>query len=181
MSGKGIFIEKVVNKRSLRDFIGVPWNVYSETDNWVPPIKIERKMALSPSQGIFQHLSWSGWVAYENGVPVGRISAQIDQSHLSRREDKTGFFGFLEAVDKQSIFSELFERAENWLKGRGISQVMGPFSLNINQEVGLLVDGFDTDPYFMMPNGLHYYATHLENLAYEKEMDLYAYKSISFL
>ena len=175
MPEKGVFIEKVANKRSLRDFIGVPWNVYGETDNWVPPLKIERQMALSPSQGVFQHLSWSGWVAYENGVPVGRISAQIDQSHLSKRGDKTGFFGFLEAVDKQSIFSELFKRAENWLKERGMTQVMGPFSLNINQEVGLLVDGFDTDPYFMMPNGLHYYASHLENLAYKKEMDLYAY------
>ena len=70
MSEDGIFIEKVVNKRSLRDFIDVPWNVYSDTDNWVPPLKIERKMAFSPSQGIFQHLNWSGWVAYENGVPV---------------------------------------------------------------------------------------------------------------
>ena len=58
MSEKGVFIEKVVNKRSLRDFIGVPWNVYGETDNWVPPLKIERQMALSPSQGVFQHLSW---------------------------------------------------------------------------------------------------------------------------
>ena len=175
MSGEGIFIEKVVNKRSLRDFIGVPWNVYDETDNWVAPLKIERQMALSPSQGIFQHLNWSGWVAYENGIPVGRISAQIDQNHLSKRGDKTGFFGFLEGIDKQDIFSALFKRAENWLRENGMSQVMGPFSLNINQEVGLLVDGFDTDPFFMMPNGLKYYASHLENLAYQKEIDLYAY------
>lgn len=168
-------IRAVTTSRQRDDFVRVPWALYGQDPNWVPPLLLERKDALSPKQAIFKHLDWQGWVGYRDGVPVARISAQIDQLHLERYNQAVGFFGFIEAPDDDEVFSELFKVAEQWLRERGVSKIVGPLNLNINQEVGLLVEGFDSPPYFMMPHGRPYYAAAIERLGYSKEIDLFAY------
>ena len=165
----------VEDKKKLSEFVKVPWYIYQSDKNWVPPLLLERKQALSPSQGIFKHLIWKGWVAYENQTPVGRISAQVDQAHLEQYNDHTGFFGNFECTDDIKVATELFRVAENWLKEQGMNSVRGPFSLNINQEVGLLVEGFDTPPYFMMTHAPKYYGKLIEQLSYKKSMDMFAF------
>jgi len=114
-------------------------------------------------------------VAFRKGKPVGRISAQVDQLHLDRFHDDTGFFGFLEASDDPDTFRLLLETACDWLRKQGIKRVRGPFNFSINDECGLLVEGFDTPPSVMMGHARPYYADRIEALGYSKVRDLLAY------
>jgi hypothetical protein len=170
-----LIIRAVTDRRSRNDFVRVPWALYGNDPNWVPPLLLERKEALAPKQPIFEHLEWQGWVGYQAGKPVGRISAQIDRLHLERYNDAAGFFGFIECIDDDAAFAALFETAEAWLRERGMKKVHGPLNFNTNQEVGLLVDGFDTPPYFMMTHARPYYAHQIEQCGYTKAVDLFAF------
>ena len=168
-------ISKVSSRNDQKDFIRLPWSIYSEDPAWVPPLLLERRMQLSPKNPYFDHAEFCSWIAYRNGIPVGRISAQIDHLHIDRYRDDTGFFGMLEAEDNIRTFSSLLETAEKWLRQRGMKKICGPFNLSINQELGLLVDGFDTPPSLMMGHAHPYYARLIEDIGYEKEKDLLAY------
>lgn len=109
------------------------------------------------------------------GQIVGRITAQIDTLHRERYGKDTGHFGMIDAIDDPQVFAALFGAAEAWLKSQGASKISGPFSLNINQESGLLIEGFDTPPCAMMPHGKPWYAAHIEQLGYHKGIDLLAW------
>lgn len=175
-SGSGsLTVIPVSNKQLLNEFVNVPWTVFAGDSQWVPPLKMERRDALAAKHPVFKHVEWQGFVAYRDARPVGRISAQIDRLHLERYHDATGFFGFLDALDDAQVFDALFKAAEDWLRGRGMRRARGPFSLNINQEVGLLVEGFETRPYFMMGHARPYYGAHVERQGYAKAVDVFAY------
>jgi hypothetical protein len=168
-------IVKVENRKALNNFIRVLWALYKDDPAWVPPLMLERRMQLAPSNPYFEHADYSSWIAYRDRTPVGRISAQIDQLHLDRYQDATGFFGMLEAENNSETFQMLMDTAETWLRKKGMRRVMGPFNLSINQELGMLVDGFDTPPMVMMGHGRPYYAPRIEENGYRKEKDLLAY------
>lgn len=168
-------IVKVEGRRALKDFICLPWSLYVEDPMWVPPLLLERRQHLSPKNPYFEHAEFCSWITYRNSVPVGRISAQIDRLHIDRYQDATGFFGMLEAEDNPLIFSSLLDTAESWLRGQGMRRICGPYNLSINQELGLLVDGFDSPPSLMMGHARPYYATRIEENGYRKEKDLLAY------
>ncbi|MFQ5971611.1 MAG: hypothetical protein ACE5Q3_04715, partial [Alphaproteobacteria bacterium] len=106
---------------------------------------------------------------------VGRISAQVNHAHLDLHHDSTGHFGFLEAEDDPEIFAALLGKAEHWLSTKGMDRVTGPFSLSINDESGLLVEGFETPPYLMMGHARTYYGQRLQEFGYGKAKDLIAY------
>lgn len=169
-------ITAVNDPRSLDTFIEVPWPLYANDPHWVPPLRMERRQALAAKQPFSEHAQWQAFIAWRDGKAVGRISAQIDRLHLERHHDQTGFFGFLEAIDDRDVFAALFSAAEAWLRERGMVRVRGPFSLNINQESGLLVDGFDSPPYLMMGHAPPYYEGHLAALGYVGVKDLLAYE-----
>ena len=125
----------------------MPFALYGKDSNWVAPLYFERFEHLDPKKNpYFQHAETQLFLAEVNGKPVGRISAQIDRLHLERYHDATGQFGFLEAPNDPAVFAALFAAAEIWLKSRGMKRVRGPFSFSINDEMGLLVDGFDARP-----------------------------------
>ena len=163
--------------RAMEDqFIRVPWSIYSNDPNWVPPLIMERREAFSQKNPFFQHAQWQSWIAFRDGKAVGRISAQIDRLYLERHDDATGFFGLIEAPDDPSVFSALFTAAESWLREKGMKRVLGPFNLGINQEIGLLVDGFNSPTYVMMRHARPYYGEAVERLGYRQEQDLLAYE-----
>ena len=87
-----IEIRQVTGKKALNIFIRVPWSIYENDPNWIPPLLMERKAAFSSKQPYFKHATWRAWIAYRNGKPIGRISAQIDELHQQRYNNKTGFF-----------------------------------------------------------------------------------------
>jgi len=168
-------IVKVDNRATVNEFIRLLWPLYKDDPAWVPPLILERRMQLSPKNPYFEHAAYSSWVAYRDGKPVGRISAQVDQLHLERYQDATGFFGMLESEDNSETFKTLLTTAESWLHEKGMQRVAGPYNLSINQELGLLVEGFDTPPYYMMGHARPYYAEHMEENGFIREKDLLAY------
>ena len=174
-SEEAIRVVKVENRNTLNDFIRLPWSLYANDPMWVPPLLLERRMHLSPKNPYFEHAKFCSWVAYRKGKTVGRISAQIDQLHIDRYQDATGFFGMLEAENNGRLFHTLLNKAETWLGDQGMKRVLGPFNLSINQELGLLVDGFDTPPSMMMGHACPYYGDRIEENAYRKTKDLLAY------
>jgi GNAT superfamily N-acetyltransferase len=159
-----------------RDFHHLPYRIYQDDPHWVPPLLLERKLHFAPKHNpYFEHARAAVWLAYQNGEPVGRISAHIDQLHLDRHSDRTGHFGFIEAVDDAGVFRELLRTAENWLRDAGLVRAVGPVSFSLWDQVGLLVEGFDTPPYVMMGHARPYFATHLEAAGYRGVQDLLAY------
>ena len=164
-----IKIEKVINKNDLKAFIAFPSSLYPDDPNWIPPLFIERNEHLSAKNPGTDHIIWQAWEI------VGRITAQIDTLHRERYGEDTGHFGMIDAIDDPQVFAALFGAAEAWLKSQGASKISGPFSLNINQESGLLIEGFDTPPCAMMPHGKPWYAAHIEQLGYHKGIDLLAW------
>ena len=168
-------VKPVNDRRQLRQFIRLPWSLYSNDPVWVPPLLLERKEHLSPRNPYFNHARYQSWIAYRDGNAVGRISAQIDQLHLDHHQENEGFFGMIEAEDKPETFKKLLDTAETWLRENGMRRILGPYNLSINQESGLLVDGFDTPPCMMMGHARPYYRTRIEENGYQKAKDLLAY------
>ena len=165
----------VDGKKALDAFIRVPWTIYKDDPAWIPPLIAERRQAFSPRHPFFDHARWQAWIAWRDGRPVGRISAQVDDLHLEHNDPETGFFGLIEARD-ETVFAALFEAAERWLRERGMRHVKGPFNLNINQDLGLLVEGFDTPPYVMTGHALPFYGQAIENCGYQGVQDMLAYE-----
>lgn len=166
----------MASKADLGRFIALPNTLLHSDPAWVPPLLLERRLHLSAKTNpYFEHARWKAWIAWRGDRPVGRISAQIDDLYLQHHADATGFFGMLDAEDNEETFAALIDAAEGWLRSEGIKRVRGPFNLSINDEVGLLVDGFDTPPVFMMGHARPYYATHIEQCGYRKAQDMLAY------
>lgn len=165
----------VQGRRALGRFIRVPWAIYKDDPAWVPPLLMERRQHLSPRNPYFAHAKCRFWMACRDSTPVGRISAQVDRLYLQRYRDATGFFGLLEGEDSAEVFRALTGVAECWLREEGMRRVLGPFNLSINQECGLLVEGFDTPPSVMMGHGRPYYGSRIEEQGYRPEKDLLAY------
>ncbi len=160
--------------KCLTDFINVPNYLYQDDENYVQQLTMERKEHLNPKKNpFFDHADCQLFVAYNpEGKPVGRISAQVD--HQEEDSKNTGHFGCLEAADETTLRALLIE-AEEWLRGQGIKKVTGPYSLSINDEVGLLVEGFDSSARLLMNYAKPWYAKSLEKDGYKKVQDLFAY------
>lgn len=166
-----------VTTRSDREaFIRVPFSLYGDDPLWVPPLLLERREHIDKNKNpYFEHAEVAMWLARRNGRNVGRISAQICRLHQERYNDSSGQFGFIEAIDDPAVFAALFATAEGWLRDRGRTICRGPFNFSINDEIGLLVDGFDTPPSFMMAHTHPYYIDRVEERGYTKAKDVIAY------
>lgn len=170
-----IEVRPVGSKADMATFIGFPGRLYKSDPNWVEPLHFERHEHLSRKNPVFEHLKWRAWIAWSGHEPVGRITAQVDTLHRERHGQDTGHFGMLEAINDPTVFQTLIDTAEAWLLEQGAHRITGPFSLTINEESGLLVEGFNTPPMFMMGHGHPYYSQQLENNGYQPAADLLAY------
>jgi hypothetical protein len=171
-----IEIVPVTDKALLRRFIRVPFAVLEHDRAWTPPLMMEREEAFSPKTNPFlRRAEVRFWLAVRDGRDVGRITAQIDPLAQRDGEARVGHFGCISAVDDPEVFAALLKTAEDFLKSQGVTHVQGPFSLCINEETGLLVDGFDTPPVLLMGHDPVYAGARIEALGYAKEKDVYAY------
>lgn len=169
-------IVPVNGRRQLDEFIRVAWTVNSGDPNWVPPLVHDRKKLLDPSQNpFFKDNPYQLFLAIENGRPAGRVAAMVNHSHNQRYGDKTGFFGFFEAVNNREVAADLLGAAEEWLRGRGCDTILGPVCPDTNNELGVLVDGYDSPPFFMLAHNPPYYREVFEGLGYVKARDFYSY------
>jgi hypothetical protein len=161
----------------IRDFLDVVDRIYAGDSSYVRPLDLEVKERLDPKKNpFFEHGDGTIFTAFRDGVCVGRVTAQIDRAHLDRYKDDTGFFGFLDTVDDPEVSGELLARAESWLRQRGMKRVRGPLSLNINEELGCLVEGFDHPPVMMNPHHRPYQGGLIEQAGYAKAKDMFGWR-----
>jgi hypothetical protein len=169
-------IVPVRSKADWRAFHHLPFSLYADDPNWVPPLLLERRFHFDPKHNpYFQHAKAEFFIARRHGEAVGRITAQVDRLHQERYRDGTGHFGFIEAIDDQEVFGALLQAAEDWLRAQGMQRAIGPVSFSLWDQPGLLVDGFDTPPYVMMNHHRPYYAGRIAAAGYAKAEDLIAY------
>lgn len=159
----------------LDRFIRVAMRLQAHDPQYVAPLIFERGQALTAKGNpFFEHADVQFWLAVRDGRDVGRISAQID--HLNpQTKAGVGHFGMIAAEDDPEVFTALFEAAEAWLKARGCRSALGPINLSTNEEVGLLVEGHDTPPMFMMGHDAPHTGRRIESAGYVKAKDIYAY------
>ena len=168
-------VRPVSNKNDRNDFFDVPFGIYKFDRNWTAPLYMEQRELVEPKKNPwFEHGQAQLFVAYDDGTPVGRISAQVDRLHIERH-DNTGFFGFFECPNDRRVAKALFAAAEKWLLDKGVEKARGPFSLSINEYAGFLVDGWDYPPMILMTHNPPYYNDLISKLGYEKAKDLYAW------
>jgi hypothetical protein len=167
-----VCIVPVTTAAEFKRFIRLPAILHRDDPLFVAPLEMERSESLSPKHNpYFQHAEVQFWLAQRGNRDVGRISAQID--HMAPAG--TGHFGLIDAIDDESVFAALFATAEAWLRARDCTRVIGPFNLSINEECGLLVNGFDTPPCVMMGHDFAYAGGRVEQQGYRKAKDLIAY------
>lgn len=169
-------VQQVASRRDMRRFIEFPRSLYAGDACFVPHLMLERQRFFSPRNPLFEFTDVTYFLARGGtGRTVGRITAHVNRRHNQFAGERTGFFGFFESVDDLGVAGALFEAAEEWLRGRGMAIIRGPFNFSTNQECGFLAQGFDEPPVIMMPYTRPYYLDFMERLGYAKAMDLLAY------
>lgn len=173
---QSVTVRPVRGKEDLKAFLDVTFSLYAKDPNWVAPLYLERLEHLDPKKNpYYQHAEVELFLACRGDKPVGRISAQLCRLRTERYGDGVGQFGFLEAENDPAVFAALLDAAGSWLRQRGAIAMQGPFSFSINDETGLLIEGFDTPPSVMMGHGLPYYGPRMDEQGFAKVKDVIAY------
>lgn len=171
-----VVVKPVSTRRQRKAFLEFPWTLYRDDPNWIPPLRGEQKeMVGFAHHPFYQHNRAQTFLAYRDGEICGRIATILNIGHIERYNDRRGFFGFFECRDDQDAANALFDACRDWFASQGISELRGPTNPSLNYTVGLLIDGFDSPPTFMMTYNPSYYARLLENYGFRKAQDLYAF------
>jgi len=166
-------ITPVRGRRDLKAFIDVPFRLHANHPLWVPPLRLERWIGLSRRlNAFFSHGEAEYMLARRGGRVVGRISAHINTAFNDHRGERWGWFGFIEFEDDQEVVDALLAAAAEWLRERGMERMVGPASFAMNEECGVLVEGFDLRPMIVQPWNPPYYQQRLEQAGMAKAMDL---------
>lgn len=177
----GIEVRPVRGRADLVLFIDLPWRIYRNDPNWVPPLKASVRELLDqekhPFYGGGQDAEIELFLAWDGREVVGRVAAVLNHAHNRYHGENIGFFGFFESVDRMEVAEGLMAAVEAWAAGRKLDAVRGPANPSTNYECGLLFEGFDGPPVLMMTYNPGYYPSLLEEAGYAKVKDLYAYIS----
>ncbi len=170
-------IKKVQSSEDLNQFIRLPWNIYTDDPNWVPPLIFERKKFLNPQiNPFFEHAEMELFMVIDNSKPVGRIALILDKNYNEFHSEKTGFFGMFECVNDKEPAALLFEKAKEWCQENQLDRLLGPMNLSTNHECGLMLEGFEDPPMVGIPYNPPYYSEILERNGFTKAKDLLSYK-----
>ncbi len=167
-------IRVVESKKDFKEFLSLPEKLFQKDINWVPKLDMDIKHLLGDSNPYYEHAWKKLFIAYKDGKPVGRIAAIIDYNFIDFHKQKTGYFGFFECIDDIEAAKALFNSCEEALKDKGMENIMGPMNPSSNDECGMLVEGFNAPPRFMMPYNPRYYIGLLGVAGYGKAKDLLA-------
>ena len=170
-------VRPVRSRSDLMRFIRLPWRIYRNSPQWVPPLVFERKQFLSRKKNpFFHHGDMQLFIAWRGRDPVGRISAQYDEDFNAYHQNSWGYFGFFECLDDQEAASALLDAAENWLRERNHDRMVGPFDATMNDESGVLIEGFERKPMVKQPWQHPYYQDLHEGGGLGKAIDLYMWE-----
>jgi hypothetical protein len=169
-------IVPVTCKRDLKAFVDFAWEIYRDDPAWIPPLKGEVHALLDPKKNPwFGHGRAALFLAKRDDRIVGRISAQVDDLVLVHMEAGLGQWGMFEATDGEAA-AALIAQAEQWLRDEGMTKALGPISISIWDEPGLLIDGFEQPPMVMMGHHRPAYQAWIQTAGYEKAKDLYTFE-----
>lgn len=172
-----VTITNVESKKDINLFLKMAYGIYKENPNWVPPLLYDKKKVLDKKKNpFFEHAEMDLFLAERDGEIVGRIAAIKNDLHNEVHKDKVGFFGFYESINDQEVADKLLDTVKAWLKDRNLDVMRGPTNPSVNDEYGLLIDGFDDPPRLMMTYNPEYYISLFENYGLKKAKDLYAFK-----
>lgn len=176
-SARAFRVLPVDTSRRRNDFLRLPAHLYARDPHWIPPLEFELRERIWGNNPYLKHASVQAWVAYDaEDRPVGRITAQWDLLHQETHGDQRGAFGLFEADEDPAIAGALFDVATAWLKTQGAKRLRGPLNLSVNEECGLLVEGFDSPPCVMMGHALPRYDATLRSVGLQPAKDLLAYR-----
>ena len=169
----GVSIRPVRSRRDLKRFVRVPFQLHRGHRQWVPPLILDRMQFLNRGKNPYcEHAEAEYFLAERDGEPVGRITAQLDRRWDEYRGGEDGMFGFFETVDDAEVAEGLFGAAEEWLRERGRKRLLGPMDFTTNDEVGLLIEGYEIRPMILQNWHPRFYRDLIEGAGYEKEIDL---------
>ena len=172
-----ITVRPVQSKGDTTRFIKFLWKVYENSPYWVPPLLMDRRKLMDTKKNPFyKHAAAEFFIAERDGEMVGRIAAIVNENHNKEHGDKVGFFGFFESIDDAEVAGALLNKAKEFLRSKGMAVMRGPANPSVNDEYGLLVDGFDFYPAVLMTYNPPYYEKLLEGFGLRKAKDLYAYR-----
>lgn len=170
-------VRPVCSLRERRDFLNLPRAIYADSPAWVEPLRIELRMRLNPEKNpYFRHGAAELFMAYQNGRPVGRVSAQLDRVGTEGDPPREGHFGFYECVEDAGVSRALFSAAADWLGARRVPKIVGPYNFRLEDPApGFLSHGFEKRPMFMMSYSKPYYLKQAEAFGFSKVMELKSY------
>jgi GNAT superfamily N-acetyltransferase len=172
-----VVVRPVSSWRDRREFVELPYRLHSSSGVWVPPLRLERHLFLTRSQNaFFSHGDAQLFLARRDGRVVGRISAQYDENFNAFHGNRWGMFGFLELEDDPEVLPALLEAAATWLRAHDRDRMIGPMDFTINDESGVMVEGFERMPFVKQPWHPPYYAARCEQAGLEKAVDLLMYE-----
>jgi len=172
-----LHIREVRTPAEKMEFIKLQWKFYRNDPYFVPPLLMDRKKLLNTEKNPFyKHAEIALFIADKNGEAQGRIAAITNENHNKVHGDNIGFFGFFECANDQEVADALFDAAAAWLKSKGKTAMRGPLNPSINDELGMLLEGFDDPPRIIMTYNPKYYLDLCDGYGLPKAMDLYAYK-----
>jgi GNAT superfamily N-acetyltransferase len=170
----GVDVREVSGRKDLKAFIDLPFRLHSNHPCWVPPLKIERRLFLNRRMNaFFSHGEAAYFLARRDGRVVGRISAQINHAFNDHHHANWGWFGFIELEEDQEVADALLAAAQAWLTERGCERMVGPADFAMNDEAGILIEGFDEAPIIRQPWHPPYYQRLLEGAGLAKAIDLF--------
>lgn len=176
MTNGKLTVESIRTPEERLAFIHFQWQVYRDDPNWVPPLISERVEFLDQERHPFyQHAEVELFMARRDGKPVGTIAAILNHQHNEFQGEQVGFFGLFEVLQDREAAEALLEIACNWVRERGMTAIRGPENFSQNEEVGLLVDGWNGPPVALMTYNPRYYVDFIEGAGFYKAMDLLAY------
>jgi GNAT superfamily N-acetyltransferase len=176
MSASSLQVTPVRTRAEKRQFLQLPWKLHQLDPNWVPPLRQNQAELVGYKKHPFHDdADVETFIARRGSEVVGRIAAIVDHAHNRFHDEQRGFFGFFESFDDSEVAKALFESAHAWLRNQGMTVVRGPVNPSMNYECGLLIEGFDSPPTFMMTYNPEYYARLVEEQGFEKSQDLYAF------
>jgi GNAT superfamily N-acetyltransferase len=166
-------IKKVSGARDLRRFIDLPFRLHANHPLWVPPLKLERYLFLSRRlNAFFSHGEADYFLALRDGRVVGRVTAQVNHAFNDHQQKSWGWFGFIEFEDDPEVVPALLDAAAAWVRARGCERMVGPADFAMNNESGVLIEGFDLPPMLVQPWHPPYYQRLIEQAGMTKAMDL---------
>ncbi len=171
-----IAIQPVETRSQQQRFIRLPWRIYADDPCWMPPVIMSQQELLGFRKHPFYERSKSrSFLATRGGRDVGRITAVVNAGHIDRYKEQRGFFGFFECDEDTAASRALFQAAGDWLHAQGMTCIRGPANPTLNYECGLLIEGFDTPPFFMMTHNRPWYAQLVEDAGFGKIEDMFAF------